>query len=117
MGILCGCYFAYILMRWVQSFVRPGVLTITREGVELRQAWRTVRRSWREIAGVRTVNARWNAWTCLDPSDGGKKLRLYAWGIAADRLTDLLVQARSTWSDAPEPTVTPAEPPQILRML
>ena len=98
LGGLAVAFFGFTLVRWTQSLLRPGVLTLSRDGIELRQAWRTDWRPWSEVADIRPAMFGGAPSIYVDSRNGGKTLALEGWGLAPNVLVNLVKQARSTWS-------------------
>jgi hypothetical protein len=96
------------------QLVRPGQLVISPDGILLRQLWRTVRWTWREVDNFRVVplgpTTQQVGFDYAESFDKQRRLRAInaavagveaslggGWELSATKLCELLIAARAKW--------------------
>ena len=95
-GVFLAVLGLWMLPRVVASFIRPHLIVVDREGVELR-LWKVERRHWREIESIGPVRAQFTTAVVLR-CGGQKPLWLQPWEMTAADLENLIVDARARWT-------------------
>ena len=89
---LAGLYFAtaffgVLALRYFWAIVRPGILTISAQGITQDLGWRRLHWDWNDIDHTEVVwTAAGRVSVCLLYTCSGKRVRLFGWKLPPEEL-------------------------------